>query len=249
MAPVDFEIWLNHFEHHARYPRCLPCGIASRLKPEERRHIAGSIATFQLGEQSEGHTLLKAARGFAGARHTPALVRIFELLIREEQRHAALLKAYMEENLIALKRRDWTDGLFRGIRRLAGLELYLHILISAELIGIVYYRALETATTCPRLMVLCRVLVSDELAHVGFESQLLLSLRAGRTAPLQAAMLSAHRIFFVGTAVVVWLTHRALLRRAGYSGLRFLRTCLGQYGFYLDPLIPPAVRLARQSRP
>jgi hypothetical protein len=67
-----------------------------------------------------------------------------------------------------------------------GGELYVYILISAELIGVVYYRALEVATDCQRLMVLCRGLVSDELAHVGVESQLLLALRAGRAAPVQA---------------------------------------------------------------
>jgi rubrerythrin len=148
------------------------------FKAHERRLIGSSIATFQLGEQSEGRTLLRAAQRFARTRRIPALVRIVELFIREEQRHAAMLRAFMEEHHIALKRADWTDRVFRRVRQLAGLELCLYILISAELIGIVYYRALEAATDCERLMVLCRTLVSDELAHVGFESQLLLALRA-----------------------------------------------------------------------
>ena len=42
----------------------------------------------------------------------------------------------------------------------------MYILVSAELIGIVYYRALEAATDCQRLKPLCRGLVSDELAHM-----------------------------------------------------------------------------------
>ena len=33
-------------------------------------------------------------------------------------------------------------------------------------------------TDCVRLRALCRIIVSDELAHVGFESQLLLSMQA-----------------------------------------------------------------------
>jgi hypothetical protein len=236
MAPIDFEIWLNHFEHHARHPSGVPRGLRSRLTPDDRRTIASSMATFQLGEQSGGHTLLKAAQGFAHARDNPALPRIFELLIREEQRHAAQLLAYMSENHIAPKRTDWTDQWFRRLRRLAGLELYLHVLISAELIGIVYYRALATATACPRLTMLCRVLVSDELAHVGFESQLLLSMRAGRAAPVRTLMRLSHRAFFTGTAGVVWLTHRALLRRAGSGANRFLHDCFSQYAFYLEPI-------------
>src|ERR1700734_2662881 len=177
MSAIDFEIWLNHFEYHAQHPRCIPQGLSDHLRPDERRLISSSIATFQLGEQSEGGTLLRAAQRFAHGHRIPALVRIVDLFIREEQHHAALLRAFMEDHDIALKRSDWTDRVFRLVRRLAGLELYLYILISAELIGIVYYRALEAATDCQRLTVLCRGLVSDELAHVGFESQLLLALR------------------------------------------------------------------------
>jgi hypothetical protein len=230
---VDFEIWTNHFEHHAQHPRCEPHGPSDLLRPEERRLVAKSIATFQLGEQSEGLTLLRAARRFAQQPGMTPIVRIVELVIREEQRHAALLRAFMEDHHIALKSTDWTDRVFRLVRRLAGLELYLYVLISAELIGIVYYRALEAATNCQRLRVLCRVLVSDELAHVGFESQLLLALRSDRAVRLQALTRLVHRAFFTGTAGIVWLTHRAVLRQAGYDLRRFLRVCLWQYAFHL----------------
>lgn len=236
MFPVEFEIWLNHFEHHGRHPSCVPHGLSDHLRPDERRRIASSIATFQLGEQSEGRTLLREARRFAQTRALPGLVRIIDLFIREEQHHAALLRAFMLDHDIALKRTDWTDRVFRLVRRSAGLELYLHVLISAELIGIVYYRALEGATGCRRLMALCRILVSDELAHVGFESQLLLALRADRAAPVQILMRLAHRAFFAGTAGVVWLTHRSVLRQGGYGARRFLRACLSQYAFYLEPV-------------
>jgi hypothetical protein len=150
--------------------------------------------------------------------------------------HAALLRAFMEDHHIELKRADWTDRVFRRVRRPVGLELCIYILISAELIGIVYYRALEAATDCERLILLCRGLVSDELAHVGFESQLLLALRAGRAATVQALMRLAHRAFFAATAGVVWLTHRSILRQGGYGARSFLRVCLSQYAFYLEPV-------------
>jgi hypothetical protein len=235
MGPGDLEIWLNHFEHHALHPTCIPRGLSDVMRPDELQLIASSIATFQLGEQSEGRTLLRAAERFARARAIPHLARIIELLIREEQRHAVLLRTFMQDHGIPLKRTDWTDRAFRRIRRLAGLQLYLSVLISAELIGNVYYRALETATDCKRLRALCRTIVSDELAHVGFESELLFALRAGRPAPLRAVTRSAHRIFFASTATVVWLTHRSVLRCAGHSARSFLRCCLAQYTFYLEP--------------
>ena len=236
MSPDDMRIWLSHFEYHAERPRGIPPTLADVLKPEERRLIASSIATFQLGEQSEGGTLVRAADRFARAEQIPSLVRIVELFIREEQRHAALLRCFMEDHQIPLKSHDWTDHVFRRLRRLAGFELYLYVLITAELIGNVYYRALERATGCQRLKVLCRTLVAEELVHVAFESQLLLALRAARPSRARMLLRSIHRAFFVGTAGVVWLTHRSLLRPSGYDGRTFLRLCLAQYDFYLEPV-------------
>ena len=236
MAPDDLRIWLNHFEYHAEHPRRIPRGLEDVLSAEERQRIAGSIAAFQLGEQSEGGTLLRAAERFAAQHQLPALVRIIELFIREEQRHAALLRAFMEDHRIPLKHRDWTDRAFRRLRRLAGLELYLSVLVTAELIGNVYYRILESATGNQRLKVLCRTLVADELVHVAFESQLLLALRAARPAWARLLLRAVHRAFFRLTASVVWLTHRALLRHSGYDPRGFLRLCLAQYAFYLEPV-------------
>jgi hypothetical protein len=236
MSPVDLEIWLNHFEHHAVHPRRMPHGLADVLTPDESQLIAASIAAFQLGEQSEGGTFLRAAERFARANHMPQLLPILELLVHEERRHASLLRAFMEDHRVPLKTTDWTDRAFRQLRRLAGLELYLSVLISAELIGCVYYRALDSVTNCIRLQVLCRSLVADELAHVGFESQLLLALRGGRGACAHRATRSLHLLFFAGTAVVVWLTHRSVLRRAGHGACSFLRACMAQYRFYLAPL-------------
>jgi hypothetical protein len=235
MGPGDLEIWLNHFEHHALRPRRVPHGLADILTADESRLIASSIATFQLGEQAEGRTLLRAAERFARSNEMPHLVRIIDLLIREERRHASLLRAFMQDHRMPLKGADWTDWAFRRIRRLAGLPLHLGVLICAELIGTVYYRALESATNCRRLQVLCRTLVADELAHVGFESQLLLALRARRGSWSRATTRALHLIFFAGTAAVVWLTHRCVLRRAGHGAGSFLRACLAQYAFYLEP--------------
>jgi hypothetical protein len=235
MGAAELEIWLNHFEHHAQHARCASHGPSDVLRPDERQLIARSIAIFQLGEQSEGRTLLRAAERFAREKQVPHLLRIIELLIREEQRHASLLQVFMQDHRLPLKRSDLTDGIFRLIRRIAGLQVYVSVLICAELIGNVYYRALESVTDCERLQVLCRTIVSDELAHVGFESQLLFTLRAGRAAWLSALTRPAHRIFFAGTAAVVWLTHRSVLRRAGHSGRSFLRSCQAQYKFYLEP--------------
>jgi rubrerythrin len=220
----------------------VPLGLADELTPAESRRIARSIATFQLGEQSDGRGLLAAAERFARMNEMPDLVRIIELLIREEGRHASLLRGFMQDHRMPSKRADWTDGVFRRVRRLAGLELYLNVLIAAELIGNVYYRALESATNCARLQALCRGLVADELAHVGFESELLQELSSRRGASWRNMTRGVHRIFFAAAASVVWATHQSVLRGAGHGVRSFLHACLAQYAFYLNPAQPALKR-------
>lgn len=235
----NLNIWLNHFEYHAEHPRRLPEGVPNVLTVTERQLIAPSIATFQLGEQSSGSNLLRAAYQYAQQHSAPEVARITELLIREEQQHAALLQGFMAAHGIPTRQHHWTDRAFRRIRKLAELELSLGVLLTAELIGNVYYRALESATECQRLRLLCRMMVADELAHIGFESDLLLSMRAEKSAAVRFALDAAHRMFLVGTTLVVWATHRAVLRKAGYGLAGFLRACGEQYRFYLLPPVRP----------
>jgi hypothetical protein len=234
MLPT-LKIWLNHFEYHSEHPRRIPEDIPNVLTDAERRLIGPSIAIFQLGEQSSGSNLLRAAYRFAQEHDAAEVARITELLIREEEEHANLLRGFMAAHDIPTRQEHWTDRHFRRIRKLAELEFALGVLLTAELIGNVYYRALEVATGCQRLRLLCRVMVADELAHVGFESDLLLAIRAKRAAPLRVAIDLAHRAFFTATATVVWATHRPVLERAGYGMFGFLQACRAQYRFYLQP--------------
>lgn len=239
MGPGDLEVWSNHFEYHALRPGDVAQDTHDCLKPEELRLIASSIASVQLGERSAGPELLRAAERFAQAKRIAHLVRIIELLIHEELRHGSLLHAFMRNHWIPMKRSGWTYPLSGYIRGLAGLQGQLSMLVSAELAGLVYYRALETVTDCQRLRFLCRVVVSDKLAHVGFESELLAALRADWPASLRALMRLTHRAFFTVVAVVVWWSHRPVLHRAGHGVRSFLRACLAQYEFYMEPTRAP----------
>jgi hypothetical protein len=229
----NLKIWLNHFEYHSEHPRRLPAGLSNTLNTTERQLIARSIATFQLGEQSSGCNLLRAAYLFAQEHTAPEVARITELLIKEEQQHALLLHSFMASHGIPTLGRHWTDRVFRRLRRHRRLELALAVLLTAELIGNVYYRALESATGCQRLRWLCRAMVADELAHVGFESDLLLSMRAEQPWALRAVGDVIHRTFFLGTTLAVWVTHRPVLRQAGFGTIGFVQACWMQYQFYL----------------
>jgi hypothetical protein len=239
MSPGDLEVWSNHFEYHDLRPSDVAQDTSDCLSPDELRLIANSIATVQRGEQAAGPELLRAAERFAQRKRIAHLARIIELLIHEDLRHGSLLRAFMRNHWIPLKKSAWSYPLAGSIRGLVGLHGQLSMLISAELTTIVYYRALESVTDCQRLRLLCRVVVSDKLAHVGFESELLARLRAGRPASLQALMRPAQWACCSSVAIVVWWTHRRVLRRAGHGARSFLRSCLTQYEFYMEPTRRP----------
>jgi hypothetical protein len=226
------DAWLTCFERRALQAPAAPGSADDRLSVQERNRIARSIATFQLGELSEGRTLMALARRHAAKHECPALVGITECFIREEQRHAATLHSFMQDNEIPPLRRNWTHGAFRTLRGLAGFELAITVLITAELIGIQYYRALLNSTRCRRLRSICSLFMQDEALHVAYESELLLALRRHRAPPLRALTTLAHGIFHAITALAVYVDHRRVLGHAGYTVVSFLRTCTNHYSLY-----------------
>jgi hypothetical protein len=236
----DLPIWLAHFRSQAAHPRLVPATLDDTLTGGERRLIGQSIATFQLGESSQGAHLRAAVRHHCGSPQEQSCIEIFDLLIAEEQRHASLLGAFMHDHEIPRRERAFTDQAFRALRRLGGLEARVRILVTAEIIGIVYYRALEGVTDCRRLQILCRTIAADELAHVAFESQLLLQRRGGKHGIARLLGSAWEQCLLTVAALVVFTTHRRVLKSAGYGPALFLHDCRSQYAFYLK--WPPALR-------
>ena len=225
----DWKYWLAEFE--ARTPRLVmrPVPHEGVLSEQEKIRIRDSIATFQLGEQSEGRTLLRFAVDFALRWNIPELPRITELFICEEQHHAAQLAEFMRAHGLPLKQGNWTDSVFRHARRLAGFEAAVTILVTAEMIGFVYYRALAHATDNRHLESICRQMCADEAIHLRYEAQLLRALRAERRPSMRSAVERAHRAFLAITAHIVFREHRSVLGYAGHDARSFRRDCLALY--------------------
>ncbi len=233
MLPT-LDMWLACFERRAANPLRAPDSLEASLSAEERDRIARSIASFQLGEQSEGRHFLALARRHAAEHDCAQLPRITELFIREEQRHAATLATFMAANAIPLRRHDWSDRIFRRLRRLAGFELAITILVTAELVGIQYYRALLRSSKSQHLKAICSIFLQDEALHVTYECELLLALRARRGRVPGAAATRAHQAFHLVTALVAWCGHRRVLRAGGHTMRGFLVACARHYALYLD---------------
>jgi hypothetical protein len=231
----DWNYWRDLFETRS-------CGLVirrpeadDRLTDEERRRIADSIGTFQLGEQSEGRTLQMFAEEFATTHGIPALPRVTALFIGEEQHHAAQLREFMLANGIALKSRNWTDTVFRRLRKLAGFEAAVTILVTAEMIGFVYYRALARATHSRCLKAICREMCADEAIHLRYETQLLATLRGQRGPLARRAVDFLHRVLLVVSARVVFHDHSAVLRHVGYTPESFRQDCAAIYRMVMHP--------------
>ena len=225
----EWNYWLAIFEARVPQLAIVRPDTRDRLTDEERRRIGASIATFQLGEQSEGRTLLRFAEKFAARRDLPALPRLTALFIKEEQHHAAQLREFMIANRIRLKRKSWTDSVFRVLRKLAGFEAAVTVLVTAEMIGFVYYRALARATNSRCLKSICRTMCADESLHLRYETQLLMTLRGARGPFRRRIVELAHRTLLRVSARIVFHDHRSVLEHAGYDAKAFRRDCEATY--------------------
>lgn len=226
---VDLQVWLDHFEYHATHRAELPGSLPQDLTPYEQRLVSESLAAMQLRERSAGRALLRTARAYE-----PPLARIIALLVTEERYHARLLATFMAEHGMPRRQRRGVHRWLHAMRQFAGFELQISALVTADLIRKVCYRALERATGSQQLKRLCDALVADELAHVGFESDVLHAIHASKSPLGRTSALLAHRAYFAGSAVAAWFTHRKMLKAAGYRCDTFLQECSVQYTFYLE---------------
>lgn len=209
--------WLEYFRFNRENLLPIAWESSYRLSDTEKATISNSIRSFQLGESSEGTNLLKAARVYAAVSGDTVYVEALKLFIAEEQRHAADLSRFMKQQEIPLARRHWTDTIFRKLRKLANLELAIVVLLTAELMALVYYKALGDATRSPVLNHLCQQILRDETQHVCFQSEQLTKIRQQRSNWQLACLELLHRLFFSATLLLVWFDHGQVFRASGYT--------------------------------
>ena len=222
-APGSSAEWCSWFRANEASLLDVPWTLGAGIAADERDAIASSIQEFQLGESSEGRHLIDCARVHAERIGDPEYVAAIRHLIREEQRHARDLGRFMDLAGIPRVGRTWTDAVFRWLRRGAGLELSVGVLVTAEIIAKIYYRALRETTGSTVLRRVCDQILRDEVEHVRFQTERLAILRRGRPSSRLRLTAALHRFLFWGTVEVVAWRHRRALRAGGYSLKRFRR--------------------------
>jgi DNA-binding FadR family transcriptional regulator len=219
LQPSSSGDWLRYFKSNAAEPS-LPWRDPYRLTASEHAAAAGSIRQFQLGESGKGRRLLDQAARFAAERGEPEYWEALRLFVKEEQRHSRMLGRFLELHGIRPLDRHWVNGAFRGIRGLAGLELRMRVLATAEVLAMPFYLALREATASPLLRAICDRILEEEAMHLRFQAFTFRLFQSARPAILRCLTWVANRMLLAGTEAVLWREHRAVFRAAGYSRKR-----------------------------
>jgi hypothetical protein len=224
--------WIEYFYQNAPEP-ALPWNDPQRLSGAEKRAVARSIQQFQLGENASGERLLFGAQQFAAVSGDRGFVPALRLFIREEQRHSRILAQFLQAEGVECLRRHWVHRAFRRIRGVAGAELCLKVLATAEVIARPYYAALRDATGSTLLRQICEVILNEEGAHLRFQAFAVRQFQRGRTAAVQELLKHAHLGFLLCTAVLVWIEHGPVFKAAGRNFVSFWReSVLEFYAMY-----------------
>ncbi len=215
--------WCDYFRYNEQSLIDIPWALGVDLSETERRAIASSLQEFQLGESSEGRHMITASTRYAEETGDADYVKAVRLFIGEEHRHAVDLGRAMDLAGIERVGKTWVDSAFRWLRRGVGLEQSIVVVISAELIAMIYYAALRDATNSRVLHRICEQILQDEVEHIRFQCERLAMIRQ-HSSRWQVAMSHAlHRAFFGVTCLVVWRRHRRALRAGGFGFLAFWR--------------------------
>jgi hypothetical protein len=224
--PVEFigsVAWVQYFRFNAKTLLAIPWERGVFFADETRDAIASSLQEFQLGESSEGKHLIACARRHAADVGDFGYVEALGLFIAEEHRHARDLGRVLDLAGIGRVTHSWPDAVFRFMRRRAGLELSIVVLVTAEIIAKVYYAAVREATGAPVLRRLCDQILGDEVRHVHFQTERIAVMRRSRSGVAVGLCQFLHRVLLAGTCLVVWHKHGRALRAGGYGFRRFWR--------------------------
>lgn len=209
---MNYKIWKRHFENNYHHLDHISFD-EDTISQEEIAIIEKSIQQFQRGENSEGKHLIQFAKESGFDDYYEAVVHF----IREEQRHAMILGKWMKRHGIKKITSHWVDNVFRKLRRFSNLENSIRILLTAEIIAAVYYKALKQATDSRTLKAICSQILIDEDTHLKFQCYTISHFQIRRSRILNFFYDFKQRVLMMGTLIVVWKEHNRVLKRGGYS--------------------------------
>ena len=223
---ADFGIWAAIFLAKVKREELLPWSDDYQISELERTRITNSIQQFELGENGQGRSLRAAAVRYVERTGDSDYLRALDLFIKEEQRHSRYLRRFMGGQGIPRAEAHWVNDSFRWLRKRAGLELFVVVLLCAEIVAQSYYRSLGKATASALLAAICKEILRDEAEHLCFQANLLRKIRKERHHLMSAAVRFLQAVLMIGTCTVVWGAHRQVLRCGHFTFFSFIGQCL-----------------------
>jgi hypothetical protein len=220
--------WVEYFYQNAPEP-LFPWTHPARLSETERKAVIASIQQFQLGEGASGTRMLQSAQLFSRQTGDLGLIAALKLFLREEQRHSRILAKFLQWENAPCLRKHWIHGAFRWLRGLAGLELCLKVLVTAELLARPYYAALRDATRSPLLHCICQRIFEEEGEHLRFEAFALSRFQQRHRRLTQSLIKAGHFLLLASTAALVWAEHKAVFTSAGRTFRAFWKEALQEF--------------------
>lgn len=207
--------WLAYYEGNARGDHAPGVALYSEVPEALREPLSASLARFQLGESAGGRIHEEIATLPDRTLDAPTR-RAIQLYIEEEWRHARELSLIIGGLGGRLLEAHWTNGAFTACRRLLGLRTKMMTLAIAEVVGIVYYRALASGAGSPALATSLERIASEEAQHLDFQADFFDHAIACRPAWFRPTYRLLLRFLMVGilaaALVVLLLDHRRVLR-------------------------------------
>jgi hypothetical protein len=163
---MDWTPWRAHFEANAHRP-LPPMPTDLELPAHAREPLIRTLAVFQRGETGEGRIANEIRRaGLPGI--DDDYHRALVLFIQEEGRHALILGTALSSLGGAPRRSAWAEKVFRATRRGMDARHELGVLLAAEVVAVVFYRALAEALPPGALADALHGIVDDEQHHLAF---------------------------------------------------------------------------------
>lgn len=206
--------WIEYFYQNAPEPT-LPWQDTVRLSGAEKRAVIASIQQFQLGEGASGARMLERAQLFSRRTGDLGLIAALKLFVREEQRHSSILARFLQTESAPCLRKHWIHSAFRFVRGVAGLELCLKVLVTAEVLARPYYAALRDATGSPLLRSICQRIFEEEGEHLRFQAFALSRFQNRRRRITRDFIKISHVMLLAFTALLVWLEHKSVFESGG----------------------------------
>jgi hypothetical protein len=210
--------WLGYFEGNSR-PDCAPgAALCDEVPAALRSALVTSLGRFQLGESAGGKIHDDMREHPDPALDAPTR-RSIQLYIEEEWRHSRELAMVIHALGGQVQSAHWTNGAFTACRRILGLRTKMMTLAIAEVIGIVYYRALAGGVGSPALAVALRRIADEESQHLDFQAEFfdhaVAQAKGWRQLPYRW-LLTGLMFAILGAALLVLLIdHGRVLRSAG----------------------------------